>query len=99
MAIEPAQVDRREDADDGLETLAIFDGQVIGRTAAHGDAGDDVRFTLRPDREVLHDEVPDILHDEVFEAPGISVHEKAAGGHEARFARQATVRNGNDHRR
>ena len=80
LIIDPAQVERREDADGDAVGVAVANAEVVGGKAAHRHTRQDMRLALAADGVVLDEEVPNVARDEVFEIAGVAVQEEAARG-------------------
>src|SRR5262249_4952713 len=91
MAVNPAQVKWRKDADDHSDAIPVLDSQVVGTASAHRDAGEDMGLALCPDGIMLCHKGPNILHNKIFEPTRFRVNEEAAGRHQAGLAGQAAV--------
>src|SRR5207249_1908573 len=78
LAIHPARIERRIDANDDAKLIAILERQVVRPAATHGSPGKHVAFTLGQDRIVCQKEAPHILHDVVLEGSRLAIEVKAA---------------------
>src|SRR5882724_1852260 len=74
----------------------MLEAQIVGPKPAHRGARQDGELTLWPDREVLHQEVPNVANDVILKTPRLGIQVEAARVKDRRRSRDAAVRGRDD---
>ena len=94
MAIDPAEVERRQEAHRRADLVPVFDGLCESRRSPHGDADEGMGLPFGPNGEIRHHEVPHVLHEVILIAAGVGVGEEGGEVEEGGSLQHAAVGGG-----